>query len=62
MTRLGLAWLALIGVIALCQGCYAHTNTPPGPNCNVDPSNPACYPPLTDQRKPKQEPEPEPAK
>lgn len=42
----------VIIALSLLAGCYATTGTPPGPNCNVDPSNPACFPPLTDTKKP----------
>lgn len=41
----------LIVALWLISGCYATTSTPPGPNCGVDPSNPACYPPIHDKKK-----------
>jgi hypothetical protein len=42
---------ALVLLATLISGCYAHGPWP-GPTCGQDPSNPACYPPLTDDKKP----------
>ncbi len=41
-----------IALWLLVQGCYATTSTPSGPNCVVDPYNPACVQPIHDKPEP----------
>ena len=41
----------LLFAIVAC-GCYAHAPGP-GPSCSVDPSNPACLPPISDAKPPR---------
>lgn len=48
--RIVAAAVFIVAVGAKLTGCYAHTGGPV-PNCAVDPHNPACLPPLTDQHK-----------
>lgn len=52
--RIALAALVLAFVVAALAGwgCYATTSTPVGPNCVVDPGNPACVTPIHDKKNP----------
>lgn len=45
-------WAFVLIVMWLVTGCYATTSTPPGPNCIVDSTNPACLQPIHDKTKP----------